>query len=657
MGTMRRTRAGIRRDSGQGRLEALEPRELLSVSPGEPEPAADISEGAWVKRLYLDVMGRPAADAEANYWTGRLEAGVTKSAIAVSLINSRERRAAAVDDYYQKVLGRTVDPSGLEFWLSVWDATGGPEVVRASLIGSGEYFHKAGGTKQGAIQALYNDLLRRTAVDSEENYWIDVMSRAALANVAYGFVTSDEFRLQAVDQWYHDYLHRDVDPGGGAFWVGLMRGGMSQAQAQASLLAGVEYARQPYFDVRDFGATANNGTDDTAAIQAAFNAADAAGSSLIYIPAGIFVVDNLRLAGDHLKISGPGTLKLKNASANVGTLTIDGSHNLISYISIDGNQNGMHTGRAEGLRLVGDDNRVFRVQVSNTYMAEDGISEASGQNFVVFGTGNRLTETRSINAGHSGYRQVGDKTMYRDIVSLNSRVKGFNASGNGTSFTVDGGRFETNAAHHPLGVNSFQIDPGPGNLLQKVVLRNLVVKGPQNSTQVTTNAAKIVLVNEILIENSSFISTTDMHSSLRFAEGMGKVTMRNVFLSRNLFMQQDTSDGSGIDDPMEELYMDRVAIGDGVHHPTYSMEDIEVGKLTMIQCRLIGFWGAGISWESPNNGYMQIDVRDSVFQGYHSTRTTYDIMANGVGVLNPVKMTWNNVQRSNTAGGGAAFKP
>jgi hypothetical protein len=369
------------------------------------------------------------------------------------------------------------------------------------------------------------------------------------------------------------------------------------------------------------------------------------------------VVDNLRLAGDHLKISGPGTLKLKNASANVGTLTIDGSHNLISYISIDGNQNGMHTGRAEGLRLVGDDNRVFRVQVSNTYMAEDGISEASGQNFVVFGTGNRLTETRSINAGHSGYRQVGDKTMYRDIVSLNSRVKGFNASGNGTSFTVDGGRFETNAAHHPLGVNSFQIDPGPGNLLQKVVLRNLVVKGPQNSTQVTTNAAKIVLVNEILIENSSFISTTDMHSSLRFAEGMGKVTMRNVFLSRNLFMQQDTSDGSGIDDPMEELYMDRVAIGDGVHHPTYSMEDIEVGKLTMIQCRLIGFWGAGISWESPNNGYMQIDVRDSVFQGYHSTRTTYDIMANGVGVLNPVKMTWNNVQRSNTAGGGAAFKP
>ncbi|MDZ4781753.1 MAG: DUF4214 domain-containing protein [Planctomycetia bacterium] len=630
---------------------------MLSVAPGEPEPAADISEGAWVKRLYLDVMGRPAANAETDYWTDRLGAGVTKTSIALSLINSRERRAAAVDDYYQKVLGRNVDPSGLEFWLNVWDATGGPEVVRASLIGSGEYFHKAGGTKQGAIQSLYNDLLRRTAVDSEENYWIDVMSRAALANVAYGFVTSDEFRLQAVDSWYHDYLHRDVDPGGGTFWVGLMRGGMSQAQAQASLLAGVEYARQPYFDVRDFGATANNGSDDTAAIQAAFNAADAAGHSLIYIPAGVFVVDNLRLYGDHLKISGPGTLKLKNASANVGVLTIDGDHNLVSYVNIDGNKAGLHTGRAEGLRVVGDDNRIFRVQVSNTYMAEDGISEASGQNFVVFGTGNRLTETRSISAGHSGYRQVGDNAMYRDIVSLNARVKGFNASGNGLSFTVDGGRFETNAAEHWLGVISFQIDPGPGNQLERVVLRNLVVNGPQNSTQATTNAAKIVLVNDLLIENSRFISTADNHSSLRFAEGMGRVTMRNVYLNRNLFMQQETHDGSGLEDPMEELYMERVAIGDGGYSPAYAMERIKVGKLTMVDCRIVGFWGAGIDWQAANNGYTRIDVSNTYFEGDHPTRTTYDIMTNGDGLLNPVKMTWNNVQRLNTGGGAAAQKP
>lgn len=657
MGISRRGTSSTSSSRNWGRIESLESRQLLSATPDIPEPAADISDGAWVKRLYLDVLGRPAADGEASYWTDRLNGGISKSAIALSLINCRERRAAVVDDYYQKVLGRGVDPSGLEFWLNVWEATGGPEIVRASLIGSGEYFQKAGGTNQKAIQSLYNDLLRRTAADAEEDYWIDVMSRAALANVAYGFVTSDEFRLQAVDSWYHDYLHRDPDAGGGAFWVGLLRGGMSQAQAQASLLAGVEYAAQPYFDIRSFGATANNATDDTNAVQSALNAADSAGNSFVYIPAGVFIVDNLRVFGDHIKVSGPGTLKLKDGSPNVGALTVDGNHNLINFISIDGNKTGLHTGRAEGLRLVGNDNRVFRVNVSNTYMAEDGISEASGQNFVVIGERNRLTETRSVSAGHSGYRQVGDGTVYRDIVSLNSRVKGFNGSGDGASFTVDGGLFETNVAHHPLGVNSFQIDPGPGNLLNKVVLRNLVVKGPQNSTLVTTNAAKIVLVDDLLIENSSFISTTDMHSSLRFAEGMGKVTLRNVFISMNLFMQQDTSDGSGLDDPMEELYMENVTIGDGVFNPTYAMEEIEVGKLTIIDSRVVGYRGAGISWESANNGYTRIEVRNTVFQGKHPTRTTYDIMPNGAGVLNPVKMVWSNVQRSNIGGGAAEFKP
>lgn len=655
MGTTRRTRSFTRPEGGLVRMESLEPRELLSATPETPEPAPDISMGAWVRRLYLDVMGRPAADSEAAFWTGRLDAGVSKNDIALALLNSRERRAAAVDDYYQKVLGRAVDPSGLEFWLGVWDKTGGPEIVRAALIGSGEFYQKSGGTDQFAIQALYNDLLRRTAVEAEENYWLDVMSRAALANVAYGFITSDEFRLQAVDQWYHDYLHRDVDPGGGAFWVGLLRNGMSLAQAQASLLSGVEYARQPYFDVRDFGATPNNLGDDTAAIQAAFNAADAAGNSVVYIPKGIFVVDNLRVFGQHLKIVGPGTLKLKDASPNVGVLTIDGSHNLVSYINIDGNQTGLHTGRAEGLRLVGDDNRVFRVQVSNTYMAEDGLSQASGQNFVVFGVGNRLTETVSLNAGHSGYRQVGDQTLYRDIVSINSRVKGFNASGNGTSFTVDGGRFETNAAAHPLGVNSFQIDPGAGNKLERAVLRNMVVKGPQNSTGVTTNAAKIVLINEVVIDNCDFISTTASHSSLRISEGVGKVIMRNTYLSRNLFMQQ--TDGVVPEDPLDELYMYRVTIGDGVHNPTYAMENVEVGKLTMVACQVSGYWGAGIDWEAPNNGYSKIDVRDSVFRGYHATRTTYDIMANDGGVLNPLKMSWSNVNRLNAGGGTADYTP
>lgn len=657
MGNTRRTPGTGRRERSLSGFESLETRQLLSVSTEfeeGPEVAGDVSQGAWVKRLYLDVLGRPAAEAETNYWVGRLQSGVAKSTIAESIINGRERRGAVIDDYYEKILGRSVDPSGLEFWLNVWTATGGPETVRAALIGSGEYFQKAGGTNQGAIQSLYNDLLRRSAVDSEEDYWLDVMGRAALANVAYGFVTSDEFRLQAVDQWYHDYLHRDVDAGGGAYWVGLLRGGMTQAQAQAVLLGGAEYAVQPYFDIRDFGATPNNATEDTAAIQAAINAADAAGNSQIYIPAGVFLVDNLRVFGDHLKLIGPGTLKLKNASTGVGALTIDGDYNLVSYVKIDGNPTGGHTGRAEGLRLVGDYNRAFRVEVTGTFMDETG-GEASGQNFMTSGSYNWLIETRSLNAGHSGYRQIGNGTVYRDIVSLNYRVKGFNGSGENASFTVDGAYIDTDAPEHWLGVNGFQIDSGPGKKLDKAVLRNMVVKAAHNSTGATTAAAKIALIDEVLIERCSFISTADNHSSLRFAEGVGKVTIRNSFMNRNLYMQQDTHDGSGIDDPVNEFYMEKSVIGDGVHNPAYAMEGIVAGKMTIVDSRIVGFWGAGISWEARNNEYSKLEVRNTVFQGKHATRTTYDIMTSEEGVLTPTKITWSNITRSNIGGGQAAY--
>ena len=45
-----------------------------------------------------------------------------------------------------------------------------------------------------------------------------------------------------------------------------------------------------YYDVKDFGATGNGVTDDTAAIQAAINCASANGGGMVYMPAGTYLV-------------------------------------------------------------------------------------------------------------------------------------------------------------------------------------------------------------------------------------------------------------------------------------------------------------------------------------------------------------------------------
>lgn len=197
--------------------------------------------GTWVQNLYADVLGRNCSPSEAGFWANLLDAGTSREAVAQGFFTSRERRANFIEEYYLNYLGRAADSAGTEYWLNVWQATGGPELVRASLIGSGEYLQSHGGTVYGAVQGLYQDILNRNAAQSEVNYWVGVSSHASMTAIAQGFVTSDEYRLGLIHGWYEQYLHRSCDTGGGTYWLGRMKQGLRQEPLQGSLVASAEY--------------------------------------------------------------------------------------------------------------------------------------------------------------------------------------------------------------------------------------------------------------------------------------------------------------------------------------------------------------------------------------------------------------------------------
>lgn len=87
--------------------------------------------------------------------------------------------------------------------------------------------------------------------------------------------------------------------------------------------------------VKDFGATGNGVTDDTAAIQAAINAAEAANSDVVF-PPGTYISSSLTVTG--ITLRGPGTLKWKN-SATTAThlLSLYGGACLEDGLVVDGN--------------------------------------------------------------------------------------------------------------------------------------------------------------------------------------------------------------------------------------------------------------------------------------------------------------------------------
>lgn len=198
----------------------------------------------WVMRLYAEVLGRTTtpSDAEVLFWTGELARGRSRGDVALGFINSVERRSREIDNFYRAYLGRGVDASGLQFWLQVWAANNGPEPVQAGLLGSMEYFiNRGNGTNAGFVQALYNDVLGRSPVSSEVAYWVNTLATRSRAEVAMGFLVSDEYRLKVISNMYLTFLRRPIDNDGAQYWLQRMKQGVPQEAILAGILGSFEY--------------------------------------------------------------------------------------------------------------------------------------------------------------------------------------------------------------------------------------------------------------------------------------------------------------------------------------------------------------------------------------------------------------------------------
>jgi len=106
------------------------------------------------------------------------------------------------------------------------------------------------------------------------------------------------------------------------------------------------YPDAPVYNVRELGATGNGVTDDLAAIQAAINGAQTAGSGIVYFPAGTYLVSGIpTVTGSGIVLRGAGlasTIKLATAALNSSGTTIGlwingGSNILIESLAFDGN--------------------------------------------------------------------------------------------------------------------------------------------------------------------------------------------------------------------------------------------------------------------------------------------------------------------------------
>lgn len=204
------------------RVEVLEDRCLLQGGP--------LTNEGFVTQLYRDLLKREPDQGGLTAWSGLLNSGQdSRAQVAQAFVNSVEYRVDVVQNSYNTLLHRAADPSGLNGW-SNFLAQGGTELqLEAQFLGSDEYYvTRGGGTVNGYLQAVYQDVLSRqidpvglqldTALLSS-NGNDTVASRTEVASVV---INSQEGNIVTIDRLYGQFLHRAPDSAGmSAFLAGF----------------------------------------------------------------------------------------------------------------------------------------------------------------------------------------------------------------------------------------------------------------------------------------------------------------------------------------------------------------------------------------------------------------------------------------------------
>jgi uncharacterized repeat protein (TIGR01451 family) len=150
---------------------------FLAGIPGDGTPQI------FVQNLYRELLGREPEPAGDSFWVTMLEQNNNsrgRANIVAGFLNSPEYKAHYVTSVYQIFLGRAPDAAGLAFWTAKLGNPGTPgqdtgsadeKSILAALLGSDEFFSKAGGTPQAWINALYEDLFGRAADGAGLDFW------------------------------------------------------------------------------------------------------------------------------------------------------------------------------------------------------------------------------------------------------------------------------------------------------------------------------------------------------------------------------------------------------------------------------------------------------------------------------------------------------
>jgi hypothetical protein len=221
-------------------VEALEERCLLQGGP--------LTNEGFVTQLYRDVLNREPDRGGLTAWTGLLDSGHgqasrpqqdSRAQVAEAFVNSVEYRTDVVQGLYDTLLHRAADPSGLNAWTNFLAQGGTQRQLEAKFLGSDEYFiTRGGGTVNGYLQALYQDVLHRqidpVGLQLATTFLSGNDSVASRTDLASGVIKSQEGDIVTINHLYSQFLHRAPDSAGLSAFLAEFQGNQNSSGSETN---------------------------------------------------------------------------------------------------------------------------------------------------------------------------------------------------------------------------------------------------------------------------------------------------------------------------------------------------------------------------------------------------------------------------------------
>lgn len=168
---------------------------------------ANVGVDDFLGNLYRGTLGREPDAEGLAWWRAQMtDHGLTRAQAAIDFVASAEHQTlrqslfttnqAELDGLYKAFFGRSVDQSGLDFWMQASANGVDLKTMAAQLTASTEFAaHAAGMSTQDVVTGIYTQLLGRAPDQAGLDFWTaQVDSGAPISLIGAAIVGSDEFQ-------------------------------------------------------------------------------------------------------------------------------------------------------------------------------------------------------------------------------------------------------------------------------------------------------------------------------------------------------------------------------------------------------------------------------------------------------------------------------